>query len=562
MTYDLTPMKAPRTAGAALRALTALVENSVTGAILSKKLLTDAGVLALRGVPAEETLPVTPGLPGVAPENALTPGAAMDAGAMELGHATPRGFAFETAADFAAAYTAGDATPVQVAERVLEWTKATEAMTPKMRVFIAQKADDLLAQAEASAARYRDGKTLGPLDGVPIAVKDELDQVPYHSTVGTSFLGKSAATSDATVVARLRAAGALLIGKTNMHEMGMGVTGLNPHHGACRNPYDPGHATGGSSSGPAAAVAAGFCPIAVGADGGGSIRIPSSLCGIVGLKATFGRISEHGAAPLCWSVAHVGPMAATVRDTALGYAMMAGPDAADGNSLAQPMPHLDDLLKTDLSGLKIGMFRPWFEHADDDVVSRCRDAVKALTDAGATVVDVEIPELGLLRSVHLVTIVSEMAAAHLRHFAPHRTDYGLDTRLNLALARRLTAYDYVHAQRHRVRLAGHFQQVLQKVDVLVTPTTGRTAPPLPADALVTGESNLPVTDQIMRFAPPGNLIGLPGISVPAGYDAAGLPVGLQIMGRAWEEHTLLRMALVVENAVERLQPKVHKRLLA
>ena len=175
--------------------------------------------------------------------------------------------------------------------------------------------------------------------------------------------------------------------------------------------------------------------------------------------------------------------------------------------------------------------------------------------------DIEVPELGLLRSVHLVTIVSEMAAAHVLHYAKHRKAYGCDVRLNLCLARRLTAYDYVHAQRHRARLCAHFDRVLESVDAICTPTTGRTAPALPADALASGESNLPVADQIMRFAPAANLTGLPAISVPAGYDAAGLPVGLQLMGRAWSESTLLRMARVVEAGIERRTPKVHRRLL-
>jgi Asp-tRNA(Asn)/Glu-tRNA(Gln) amidotransferase A subunit family amidase len=158
---------------------------------------------------------------------------------------------------------------------------------------------------------------LGPLDGVPIAVKDELDQVPYATTAGTRFLGREPASSDATVVARLRSAGALLVGKTNMHEVGLGITGVNPHHGTSRNPYDPARITGGSSSGSAAAVAAGLCPIAVSADAGGSIRIPAALCGVVGLKPTFGRMSERGAAALCWSLAHIGVIGASSADVAL-----------------------------------------------------------------------------------------------------------------------------------------------------------------------------------------------------------------------------------------------------
>ncbi len=560
VSYDLVDVKAPRASGNLLRMLATLLENPVTGAALANKIVTDAGIVYLRDTPCDDPHPTTPPLPMLPAPDAFQaePTAALS---LDLPAGAAPGFAFESVADFEAAYREGRASPVDVAERVLAWTGATEELTPKMRIFISQRRDDVLRQAEAAAKRWQDGAPLSPLDGVPVAVKDELDQTPYPTTVGTRFLGQVPASADATVVARIRAAGAVLIGKTNMHEMGLGVTGLNPHHGACRNPYDPAHATGGSSSGPAAAVAAGLCPVAIGADGGGSIRIPSGFCGVVGLKATFGRVSEHGAAPLCWSVAHVGPIAATVRDTALAYALMAGPDEHDPNSRRQPPVHLAGYDDGDLSGVTIGLYRPWFEDADTAVVHHARRGVALLEAAGAKVVEIEIPNLRLLQSTHLVTIASEMAAAHARYFPGHKKDYGLDTRMNLALARRLTAADYVHAQRHRKRLCDHFLTALKQCDVIATPTTGCTAPEVPTDALVTGESNLPLTTKIMRFAQPGNLTGLPGISVPAGYDESGLPVGLQLMGRPWAEHTLLRLARVVEAGTERRAPKVHRRLL-
>ncbi|MFT7621070.1 MAG: Asp-tRNA(Asn)/Glu-tRNA(Gln) amidotransferase A subunit family amidase [Myxococcota bacterium] len=561
MSYDLVPVKAPRAAGNLLKMLAPVLENPITGAALAGKILADAGIQYLRDIPCDAAHTTAPPLPMLPAPNALTPTDTAPP-SLDLPRQAIPGFSFETAADFTDAYAAGRVSPIEVAERVLAWTGATESQEPKMRIFISQRRDDVMRQAEASARRWRNGESLGPLDGVPVAVKDELDQTPYPTTVGTAFLGRSPASSDATPVARMRAAGALLIGKTNMHEMGLGVTGVNPHHGACRNPYDPARAPGGSSSGVAAAVAAGLCPIAIGADGGGSIRIPASLCGVVGLKATWGRVSEHGAAPLCWSVAHVGPIAATVRDTALAYAMMAGPDPLDPNSLRQPPLTLDDFDRTDLTGIKIGVFRPWFEDAEAEVVARCREALGHLEAAGATIVDVIIPELRAMQSAHLVTIASEMAAAHARYFAEHRKSYGLDTRMNLALARRLTAADYVHAQRHRTRLCQHFTDVLRHVDVIATPSTGCTAPLIPADSLVTGESNLPLTATIMRFAQPGNLTGLPGISVPAGYDDAGMPVGLQLMGRPWAEHTLLNLGRVVEAAVSRQSPVVYRGLLS
>lgn len=561
MSYDIVPVKAPRAAGGLLKVLCRVMENPLTGALLSRKLLTQVGIMDLRGTPCDDPpwpLEETWGkgeIPDFDRETVV-------AQAGSLTHQSPEdSFRFATAADFVKAYTEGSTDPVAVAQRILDATSQSEGLSPPMRAFIAQDKTDILTMAAASTERYRAGNSLGPLDGVPVAVKDEVDQAPYPTTVGTRFLGREPTTADACLVERLRAAGALLIGKANMHEIGLGVTGVNPHHGAARNPYDPGHATGGSSSGPAAALAMGLCPLAVGADGGGSIRIPSSFCGVVGLKPTFGRMSERGAAPLCFSLAHVGPMGATVGDVALGYALMAGPDPADGNSLHQPAPHLADLDGSDLSGVRIGVPRQWFEDADPEVASACRETVSALESAGAVTQDVDIPELALLRSVHLVTIVTEMATAHLGHYAAHRREYGFDTRMNLAMARRLSAYDYAHAQRLRTRICGHFHRLLEQVDVLATPATGRTAPAIPDDTLVTGESNLPMTTRIMLYAPAANLTGLPAVSFPAGYDAAGLPVGCQLMGRHWDEALLLRMAAVAERHTVRRPPKVHFELL-
>jgi Asp-tRNA(Asn)/Glu-tRNA(Gln) amidotransferase A subunit family amidase len=564
MSYDLKPMKAPRAAGGMLRALVAVLENPATGALLADKLLSDSGVTGLRELAARGGPDSRPPVFDHGQPLASLGGPAMDLEALvdTLPQPPTAGFQPEGSAAFVRAYREGRCSPIDIAERAIAIIRQSDERQPAMRVLIAHHRDDLMAQAQASAARYQVGTPLGPLDGVPVAVKDELDQAPYPTTVGTRFLGRTPAGADAEVVARLRAAGALLVGKANMHEIGIGVTGLNPHHGAARNPYDPARATGGSSSGSAAAVAMGLCPIAVAADGGGSIRIPAALCGQVGLKATYGRISEHGAAELCWSVAHVGPIAATVADTALAYAVMAGPDEKDAGSQLQPEPELTGIDRGDLTGIRLGIYRPWFEDAEPAVVERCTEAVDRLTDAGAELCEVTIDELEVTRVAHMVTIVSEMTTAHLGHYLSHRRDYGLDTRISLALGRRLQAYDYVQAQRHRARVWRNFAQVLTQVDAIVTPTTGRTAPELPADALLTGESNLEVLGEIMRFAAAANLTGLPAISVPVGYDDGARPVGMQLMGRAWQEHLLLRLAAVVEQTAPRREPAVSYRYLS
>ncbi|MDP2311170.1 MAG: amidase [Pseudomonadota bacterium] len=550
MAYTPRSVRAPRLAGLSLRAFSTLVDMPGIGPLLRAQMLEQVGIPKLRAAAVAGT---SPSRPSWLDHGASSP----DDAHAHPGRATTAGYAHPSIDDYTEAYRKGTADPVSVAKAVLAARARLDAGDQPLRAFIAMDEGDLIAQAEASAARLRAGTPRSWLEGVPIAVKDELDQAPYPTTVGTSFLGKSPAGADATVVARLRAAGALLVGKTNMHELGIGVTGINPHHGAARNPYDLGRATGGSSSGSAAAAAAGFCPVAIGADGGGSIRIPSALCGMVGLKATFGRVSEHGAAPLCWSVAHVGPIGAHAVDVAAIYALIAGADPHDAGSLGHPGVRLPGA--ADLSGLRVGVLDSWFEHAEPAVVEACR---VLLDNLGATLVRVDLPDPDLVRLAHLVVIVGEMAAAQLPHTSNGggAPTYGPDTALNFAIARSLSASDYAHALRVRGHLAEGWRHVFDQVDVVATPTTACTAPPIRPDALG-GESDIELLDRIMRFAHAPNLFGFPAVSIPAGYDAAGMPIGLQLIGRPWSEDTLLGMAASAAPLVERRRPKVFAELL-
>lgn len=553
MPYDLEPIRAPRLAGAPLRALAALVSRPRAGSLIREQLLRQVGVGDLRRARVDEPPLFEPHFPP--PYEAATsepPADAMER-AIHVGP-PPVALPWATLADYQRAYADEGRSPVDVAKALLDQIAASEREAPALRVLIAQQPDDLIAQAERSAERWRAGRPLGPFDGVPVAVKDEVDQRGYPTTVGTSFHGSTPATADATTVARLRAAGALLFGKANMHEIGLGVTGLNPHHGAARNPFDATRATGGSSSGSAAAVASGLCPVALGADGGGSIRIPASLCGVVGLKPTFGRVSEHGAAPVCWSVAHLGPIAATARDAAAAYLLMAGEDPDDPHTLGQPTPHLAGLDQTDLRGVTLGVFRPWFEDADPGVVTACERLLDGMREAGATVREVSIDGLRLASLAHMVTIAVEMVASQLPWQKAHGADYGADVRINMALARDMGGAEYVQAQRVRARMVHQMLRLLGDVHAIVTPATACTAPPLPRDALQSGESNLELMGRIMRFAPLANLTGLPAISFPAGWDAEGLPVGFQAIGRPWDEALLLRLAHAAEGMVEHRRP--------
>jgi Asp-tRNA(Asn)/Glu-tRNA(Gln) amidotransferase A subunit family amidase len=546
MGYDVKPLHAQRLAGPALRLFAATVETPGVGAPLRRAMLRAAGIPDFRAIPCDDPSVVVPPLP-VATQDAPS--------------AAPQIIAPPDGNVFTAAHRAGETTPDEVAERFLEAVAASDRGDTPLRAFIATDAGDLRAQARAATLRYREGRPLGPLDGVPIAVKDELDQAPYPTTAGTSFLGRRPAESDATSVARLRAAGALLVGKTNMQEAGMGVTGINPHHGTPRNPHDPSRVAGGSSSGSAAAVAAGLCPIAISADAGGSIRIPAALCGVVGLKPTFGRVSERGAVQLGWSCAHVGVVGATARDVSLAYAAIAGTDPLAPNTAGQPAPVSPAMDATDVAGLRIGVYSPWFNDAEPEVVRVCRAALDALRGAGAEVIEIDLPDLHLVRPTHFVTVALEWTAAYASRHEARLRQFGPDVRLVKALAESLRPTDYVHAQRLRRRVCDRFAGALAEVDVIATPTTGLVAPRLPPDAVAAGESDFTLLDRMSRFVTAANLTGHPAISIPAGHDPTGLPVGLQLIARPWREDVLLCVAAIAERLIRRTPPKVRYELL-
>ena len=556
--YDLKTIKLPYVSGGLLRLFVSLVEGPL-GGLLIPSLFESAGINWLRKQVIDES--PTPQPLHFTGSHADKDSAVPEQEWPESSAVGSRGFHFATVFDYAKAYRDGKSTPEEVAKKVLDAIEASNSSTPPLRAVIAVNREDVMQQAREATQRIKEGKPVSVFDGVPVAVKDEVNMLRYRTTVGTAFLGKSPATEDATIVARMRKAGALLVGKTNMHEIGIGVTGLNPTHGTTRNPYNPDHFTGGSSSGSGTAVAAGLVPVAISADGGGSIRIPASFCGVFGLKSTYGRVSEHGAAPLCWSVAHLGPIAGSATDMALAYAVMAGPDLRDPNSLHQPLPTLKNWDQLDLRGLKLGVYKPWFQHADSEVVEVCESMLKRFTDIGAEIREIGIPDLELNRVAHTVTIVSEMVQAMSYTYAEHHREHGLDVRLNLALGRAFSSQDYVLAQRARTRIIKNFSAALAQVDMILTPTTAIAAPPIPKDALPNGNSDLTTTIKIMRFATAANMTGLPAVSFPVGYTKNGLPIGMQAMGRPWDEVTLLRLAVNAEQAIERKEPKVHYKIL-
>lgn len=559
MTYHRDEVKAPRVSGIALKAFVGALESGV-GPVLLNKLVEDSGIERFRLTSPGDASPTQVPLPyGPLPTESQTqPELAARAIASPPRWKDP--VKLETVAAFARAYREGQADPVSVVRKLHEAIDRLDGRDDRMGFFISRKPDEVLHAAEAAASRLKAGAPLGVLDGVPVVLKDEVDLAGFATTLGTKFR-KELAKADSVVAARLKAAGAVILGKANMNEIGINPIGLNPHYGPARNPWNRGHITGGSSSGSAAVIAAGLCPIAIGADGGGSIRIPAGLCGVVGLKATFGRVPETGVPPLCWNVAHVGPMGLTVDDVAAMYSIIAGRDDHDAISWNQPALHLTNYEDGSLKGVRLGICWAYFEDADPEVVARCKEAVKACTDAGATVVEIPPPDLNTILWSHSCIILSEMAAAMTDAIRDDVTRFALDSRTNLAIGRHFRGTDLIHAMRHRHKLTRDYLDLMKSVDVVVTPTTAITAPPIPESTLPEGDSNLPVVDALMRFIRVGNLTGFPGLAVPTGFDRAGLPVSVHFLGRPWEEHLLFRLGRVVEAAAEKRRPPIHVQVL-
>lgn len=562
MAYELKPVRAPKLRGLALRVVASLMESALFRPFLLRKLLRTTGVAAFRTRTPQEAPTTYPLVRPPEPPDETMPQRervklAESVATQEQGPApTPARFRFPSITDYARAYRDRGISPEEVGRRVIAAIESSNRAEPPLRAIIKCDAEDIQRQAAESSKRLAQGKPRSILEGVPVAIKDELDMPPYTTHVGTRFLGREIASEDATPVSRLRSAGALLVGKSNMYEIGISPTGNNPIHGFARNPHNVNHDAGGSSGGSGAAVGSGMVPLALGADGGGSIRVPAAHCGIVGLKPTFGRVSEFGAAPLCWSVAHVGPMGASALDAAIGYAVCAGGDAKDPMSLQQPAVELPDFHNHDLSGVTLGVYRPWFEDAAPEIVECCNATLRLLTAAGARVREVTVEGLEATRVGHAITILTEMAAAMQPHYAEHRKDFGHPTRVNLALARQFTSTDYVLAQRVRTESLREWERVFSEVDAVMTPTTACASPFLDPRTVRYGEADMGLQTELMRYVVCANFCGLPAISFPAGCTGEGLPVGIQAIAQHWDEALLLRLANVADHEIEGRRPAV------
>jgi aspartyl-tRNA(Asn)/glutamyl-tRNA(Gln) amidotransferase subunit A len=351
-------------------------------------------------------------------------------------------------------------------------------------------------------------------------------------------------SDDATVVGRLARAGAILLGKLNMHEFAYGPEGLNAHYGDTRNPWsaDAHRITGGSSSGSGAAVAAGLAPGSLGSDTGGSIRIPASLCGITGLKPTYGRVSRAGVLPLAWSMDHVGPMTRSARDCALMLAAIAGYDPADPTSSVLPVPDYGAALTGDVKGLRVGLLRAHFtDAAAPDVRTALEAAAKQLEQAGAVVDEVDLTQVTHVAAASAAIVASEALAYHAPWMRSRSQDYQPDVRERLRMGAFVTGAQYVRSQQIRALLTREVDEALARRDVLLAPATPLAAPVLGERETTLGDGPSDVRAALLRCTRPFNFSGHPACAAPCGFTAGGLPIGLQIVGRPFDEATVLRV---------------------
>ena len=442
--------------------------------------------------------------------------------------------------EVAAQVAARSLSPVELVTACLE---RIERFDGRVRSFVSVQAEEAVAAAQEAEHQIVSGSYRGPLHGIPVAIKDIVDVSGLPTRAGSALLADAApADRDATVVTRLKAAGAILVGKTTTHEFAFSV--FTP---PTRNPWDLDRVPGGSSGGSAAAVAAGMAFAAIGTDTGGSIRIPAACCGVTGLKPSYGRVPKSGIVPLSWSLDHAGPIARRVEDTAAVLQVIAGSHADDPSSASVPVP--DYLAHTDrrVTGLRIGLPDRHFDRLlTPTVAAAVAAAVQRLVDAGAVVLQVSMPTLEQTMDMHLLTILAEAASYHRGRFPDRDTEYGADVRASLALGDQIRASDYLQAQRLRRAALGDALRAFNEVDVLMTPTLPTEAPRVDQGVISYPDGQDDALTSLIRFTSPFNQTGLPAISVPIAGGADSLPVGLQMVAPPFQEAHLIRAAVAAQ----------------
>jgi aspartyl-tRNA(Asn)/glutamyl-tRNA(Gln) amidotransferase subunit A len=538
-----------RISGRALAALVTAVRHTPARGPLTQLLRADLGIDRARSLPADARagLPLT-----VAPLRARREHGRPSE---ELAEPTREGLP-RSSAELHAAYRSGTHDPVAVTLRALEAARRLSNRTPTLGPLTGYDDEQALAAARRSSARFRAGVPLGALDGVPVAIKEEVHQRGFRARLGTSFIPYDAGVEDAPVVARLREAGAVVLGQTGMTELGLSPLGSNPHRRLPRNPHDSSRLAGGSSTGSAVAVATGVTPVSLGCDGGGSIRIPASLCGVFGLKPTFGRVPAVGmgfdvamGGAGATSVVHLGPLGLGTAELASFLQLTSGAHADDPiSSLAPPLApgELERARARGARGLRIGVDEGEWAAADPEIARVCRAALAELEKAGATLVPVRVPSAPHAAAIGYLTLGIEAYAAMKDLSARHLSSMGLDVQLVLAGLEAFRPDDYVDGQRLRQGLRRDVAAVLRDVDLLALPSTALGAPRIPEEELRGGFVDPPLLSGMCRYAFLANLTGLPAASVPVGRDRDGMPVGLQLVGDAWDEACVLQAAAALE----------------
>lgn len=419
-----------------------------------------------------------------------------------------------------------------------------------LNAFITVLDEEALRQAAARDQELVRGHDRGPLHGIPVAVKDVFCTKGIRTTCGARIFADHVPDRDAAVVERLQAAGAVLLGKTNMHELAFGITSSNPHFGAVRNPWDPERIPGGSSGGSGVAVASGMALMAMGSDTGGSIRIPAAFCGTVGLKPTFGRVSRYGVMPLDFTLDHMGPLTRTVRDAAITLSVIAGHDPRDETSSRRPVNSYLPPEAVSLGGVRIGLPENfYFDRVDPEAAEAVRTMARTAESLGALVVPVRVPDIAAINTVGRIIVQAE-ASALLERYLNRRSEFGADVLALLDQGRLLPATDYINAQRLRRLMRSEFRSVFQQTDCLFTPTTPTAAPRIGQTTLEFNGASEDVRLASTRLVRAINVLGLPALSLPCGFNREGLPLGLQIIGRPFDEALLFRVAAALEDATD------------
>jgi aspartyl-tRNA(Asn)/glutamyl-tRNA(Gln) amidotransferase subunit A len=449
-----------------------------------------------------------------------------------------------TITEAAAGLRRKDFSPVELTKACIE---RIEAIDGKLHSFITVTADLALRQAAQAQQELSAGKNRGPLHGIPIALKDLYATKGLRTTCHSAVLANWLPDHDANAVSKLQEAGTILLGKLGMHEFAFGGPSVDAPFPAVRNPWNTAHIPGGSSSGAGAALAAGLCYGALGSDTGGSIRTPSSHCGIAGIKPTYGRVSRYGVVPLSWSLDHAGPMARSVEDCAILLQAIAGYDPRDPASANVAVSDFRAGLRDGIKGLRVGVPRAnWFDEnkgIDPETEAVFDNALKTLESLGAVIVEIDGKPFSIARKANQTILVCEAYAYHEKALQATPMKFGSSVRRRMLEGAFLSAADYVTAQRARSVLNEQIRANFSRVDVFATPSAPR--PPEAFESMDPNEQNLRP-----NFTNPFNLTGLPAISVPCGFTSGNLPVGLQIVARPFEEATCFRVAYAYEQATE------------